>query len=119
MMTKRLTKLTAILALTAAVAGCESHAGNGALIGGAAGAGIGAIVGHNSHGRTGEGALIGGAVGALAGGVIGNEQDKAERRDEDRYARRSRYDRDRYQDDRYDRDDRYQSESGRYYEEER
>ena len=68
--------------------GCESHAGNGALIGGAAGAGIGAIIGNNSKGRTAEGALIGGAVGAIGGGLIGNEMDKKEarqREDDDRY----------------------------------
>jgi uncharacterized protein YcfJ len=71
----------------AGVAGCESKAGTGALIGGAAGAGIGAIVGHNSHGRTGSGALIGGAVGALGGALVGNEMDKKDkqeaRRDDD------------------------------------
>jgi len=46
--------------------GCETKAGTGALVGGAAGAGVGAIIGNNSHGRTGSGALIGGAVGASA-----------------------------------------------------
>lgn len=40
-----------------------------------AGAGIGAIVGHQS-GHTAEGALIGGAVGAGGGYIIGNEGDK-------------------------------------------
>jgi hypothetical protein len=59
--------------------GCQSHAGNGALLGGAIGAGTGAIIGHNSHGRTAGGALIGGAVGALAGGIIGDAQDRDER----------------------------------------
>jgi hypothetical protein len=66
--------------------GCSSNAGNGALLGGAAGAGLGAIIGHNSHGRTGSGAAIGGAVGALSGALIGNEMDKNERR-EDYYDR--------------------------------
>ena len=66
--------------------GCESHAGTGALLGGAAGAGIGAIIGHNSHGRTAEGALIGGAVGAIGGGLIGNEADKEDRYHRDRAA---------------------------------
>src|SRR5690348_5394624 len=73
--------------LLAGVAGCESNAGTGALVGGAAGAGIGAIIGHNSHGRTGSGALIGGAAGAIGGALIGNEMDKKEaaetRRDRD------------------------------------
>src|SRR5215212_7441338 len=80
-------------ALGLAAVGCESHAGNGALLGGAAGAGIGALVGSVSHARAGEGALIGGAIGAIGGGLIGNEQDKAERHG--RY-----YERDRYYDDR-------------------
>lgn len=74
--------------------GCETKAGSGALIGGAAGAGIGAIIGHNSHGRTGSGALIGGAVGAIGGALIGNEMDKNDRRaryDDRRNARESRY----------------------------
>ena len=68
----------------AAGTGCESHAGNAALIGGAAGAGIGAIIGHNSHDRAGEGALIGGAAGAIGGALIGNEMDKKEAREADR-----------------------------------
>jgi len=68
------------LQLLTVVAGCQSNAGNGALIGGAAGAGIGAIIGNNSHGRTMEGALIGGAIGAIGGGLIGNEMDKNDAR---------------------------------------
>ena len=72
--------------------GCETKAGTGALVGGAAGAGIGAIIGHNSHGRTGSGALIGGAVGALGGALIGNEMDKSDKKkeDEERYRERDR-----------------------------
>ena len=57
------------------VAGCESEAGKGAGIGSLAGAGLGAIVGHQS-GRTAEGALIGGAVGGGAGYMIGAEKDR-------------------------------------------
>ena len=94
-MKKALLSVVACGTLLAGVAGCESQAGTGALIGGAAGAGIGAIVGHNSHGRTGSGALIGGAVGAIGGALIGNEMDKKDaadaRRDrdyDDYYARR-------------------------------
>jgi surface antigen len=77
--------------LLGSTAGCETKAGTGALVGGAAGAGIGAIIGHNSHGRTGSGALIGGAVGALGGALIGNEMDKADRKkeEEDRYRDRA------------------------------
>ena len=74
------------LLFAAAVSGCQSDAANGALLGGAAGAGIGAIVGHNSHGRTVEGALIGGAIGAIGGGLIGNEMDKDEARQKQGYA---------------------------------
>jgi hypothetical protein len=47
----------------------------GAVIGGAAGAAIGGVIGHQKD-KTGKGALIGGAVGALAGAALGNEQDK-------------------------------------------
>lgn len=57
------------------VGGCQSDAGRGAGIGGLAGAGVGAIIGHQS-GHTTEGALIGGGVGAGAGYIIGNERDK-------------------------------------------
>jgi surface antigen len=63
----------------AGLTGCETKAGTGALIGGAAGAGLGAIVGKQSHGHTAGGALIGGAVGALGGALIGNEMDKNDR----------------------------------------
>jgi uncharacterized protein YcfJ len=74
-------KFALFAALAAAAAGCESKAANGALIGGAAGAGVGAIIGHNSHNRTAEGALIGGAAGAIGGGLIGNEMDKKDKRE--------------------------------------
>jgi hypothetical protein len=80
-MKRALLSVVACGVLGAGVIGCETKAGTGALVGGAAGAGIGAIVGHNSHGRTGSGALIGGAVGALGGALIGNEMDKADKRD--------------------------------------
>jgi TolA-binding protein len=51
--------------------GCESDAQTGALVGTAAGAGIGQAVGHDT-GST----LIGAGVGAGAGYMIGNESDK-------------------------------------------
>jgi outer membrane protein OmpA-like peptidoglycan-associated protein len=47
----------------------------GAAVGGAVGAGTGAIIGHQSDHEV-EGALIGGAVGAVAGGLIGAQLDK-------------------------------------------
>jgi hypothetical protein len=82
----------------ASTPGCATKAGTGALIGGAAGAGIGAIIGHNSHDRAGSGALIGGAVGAIGGAIVGNEMDKSDRKkaEEERYDNR----RDSYRDDR-------------------
>jgi len=52
-------------------AGCESDAQTGALIGTAAGAGIGQAIGRDT-GST----LIGAGVGGGAGYMIGNEQDK-------------------------------------------
>src|SRR5829696_4981177 len=71
--------------LTVGAVGCQTHSGTGALIGGAAGAGLGAAVGSHSHGRGGEGALIGGAIGALGGALIGGEQDRRERERASRY----------------------------------
>jgi|GEM_PF-733632 hypothetical protein len=85
-MKRALLSVVTLGVLGAAVAGCETKAGTGALIGGAAGAGIGAIVGKQSHGHTAGGAVIGGAVGALGGALIGNEMDKQDRAD----ARRDR-----------------------------
>ena len=55
--------------------GCESEAQTDALVGSAAGAGIGAIIG-NQSGKAGQGALIGGAVGGGTGYIIGSEKDK-------------------------------------------
>lgn len=53
------------------VGGCESDAQTGALIGTAAGAGVGQAIGRDT-GST----LIGAGVGGAAGYMIGNEQDK-------------------------------------------
>jgi hypothetical protein len=41
-----------LLACLGFATGCQTNAGSGALIGGAAGAGLGAVVGHQSHGNT-------------------------------------------------------------------
>ena len=57
------------------LSGCESDAQKGAAVGTLAGAGAGAIIGHQS-GNAGTGALIGGAVGAGGGYIVGNESDK-------------------------------------------
>jgi hypothetical protein len=69
-------------------AGCESpmtQSEKGALLGGAMGSGLGAIIGHKT-GSTGAGIAIGGATGALAGGLIGHANDqtdsKAQEQDE-------------------------------------
>jgi uncharacterized protein YcfJ len=53
------------------VSGCESDAQTGALIGTAAGAGVGQAIGRNT-----QSTLIGAGVGAGAGYMIGNESDK-------------------------------------------
>ena len=88
-----LLKITTAAGLLLGLAGCADNTGNGALIGGAAGAGLGAIIGNNSHGRTAEGALIGGAVGA-GGGALANKArekhdvKKREQRDEGYYDHR-------------------------------
>lgn len=80
---KRIAALPALcaLALTTMV-GCETmnNTEKGAVVGGAGGAGLGAIIG-NQVGHKGAGALIGGATGALFGGAVGKAKDNAEDRD--------------------------------------
>jgi uncharacterized membrane protein YsdA (DUF1294 family) len=49
-----------------------SHRKKGAVVGGLAGAGVGAVVSHHK----GKGALIGGAIGATAGYLHGRSKDK-------------------------------------------
>ena len=99
-MTGTWAKTTAVglaLATGAAFAGgCESKAGTGAIVGGAGGAGLGAIIGHQS-GHAGEGALIGGAVGAIGGGLVGHGMDESDKR---KAAEQRRYD-DGYRDREY------------------
>ena len=58
-------------------AGCESDAQTGALLGTAAGAGVGALAGGST-----EGTLVGAAVGGGVGYILGNEQDKKKTRAE-------------------------------------
>ena len=73
-MTKNLITILLVVAVglgLAFVAGCESDAQTGALIG----AGVGALAGQAIGGDT-EGTLIGAGVGAAGGYIIGNEQDK-------------------------------------------
>jgi hypothetical protein len=77
--------------------GCETKGQSGALMGGLGGAAVGAIIGHQS-GHAGTGALIGAAVGTGGGYIAGNEMDKADAREEARYQRATRVDREaRYQ----------------------
>ncbi len=75
--------LTAVaVGLALVLTGCETPSGRpdntatGALVGGAAGAGIGAIAGGH---EAGEGALIGGAIGALTGALVGHSIDQQHR----------------------------------------
>src|SRR5262249_34368704 len=67
--------------LLATAAGCatETHTGNGALLGGLLGTGVGALVGE-AVGSPGTGALIGAGVGAISGAAIGSEMDEMEAR---------------------------------------
>jgi outer membrane lipoprotein SlyB len=85
MLTSKAFRSVVITGLCAAITGCSSNAGNGALIGGAGGGLIGAGIGSMSHARAGEGALIGAAAGAIGGALIGGAMDKKER--EEREAR--------------------------------
>lgn len=74
---------TSVLAVGAlGFSGCSTGAGNGAIIGGATGAGAGLVL---THGHPG-GALLGGALGAITGAAIGSETDR------DRYYRSRYYD---------------------------
>src|SRR5262245_32698250 len=80
-MTRRFLTVTAALAVLPFGAGCSSmsHTAEGAGIGGAAGAGLGALIGKANNGKAGQGALIGGLAGATIGGLIGNEKDQQEK----------------------------------------
>jgi len=72
-------RLVTLAALAGLVAGCTTPSGqpdrtaNGALIGGASGAAIGALADRRAPG---VGALIGGAAGLIAGGLIGHSMDE-------------------------------------------
>ncbi|MGI6458579.1 MAG: glycine zipper domain-containing protein [Candidatus Hydrogenedentales bacterium] len=75
------TLITLALAATVATAlmGCNTTpVQDGAVFGGALGAGTGAILGHQV-GKQGEGALIGAGLGALTGALVGDQIDKAGR----------------------------------------
>ena len=79
-MAKRFLIILIVAALSlglAFVAGCESDAQTGALIGTAVGAGAGQAIGGDT-----EATLIGAGVGAIGGYIIGNEKDKAKEKTE-------------------------------------
>lgn len=67
-----------LLGMALLLSGCRSpyRADQGALVGGAIGAGTGAIVGNAIGGAGPAGALIGAGVGALSGGLVGSELDQ-------------------------------------------
>lgn len=69
----------AVLSTSLLLIGCGSHTADDALMGGAAGAGAGALIG----GPVGAG--VGGAVGAGTGALIGSHQDKQDREDGTEY----------------------------------
>ena len=72
-------KLLTLLGLLAVFTGCTTPNGrpdytaNGAFIGGASGAAIGALADRRAPGA---GALIGGAAGLIAGGLVGHTMDQ-------------------------------------------
>lgn len=73
---KRIFSVLVVLAVVSCgCASSENNAVGGAVVGGAVGAGAGAIIGHQS-GRAGGGALIGGALGALTGALVGTNTPK-------------------------------------------
>lgn len=68
--------MSGALLSAALIAGCESANGHeGAVIGGAAGAAGGALIGSAAagHGNRGTGAVIGGVIGGAAGAVAGDQ----------------------------------------------
>ncbi|GAB4187051.1 MAG: hypothetical protein Tsb0015_05390 [Simkaniaceae bacterium] len=62
------------LSTIAVLAGCESKAGTGALVGGGLGAGVGALAGG------GTGAAIGAGAGVVGGAIVGAALDASDRR---------------------------------------
>ena len=89
-----------------AVTGCSrplSNTEKGALLGGAGGAGVGALIGK------GKGAAIGGAAGAVGGAIIGSQMDQGgyEQYGDDRYyeeQRRREYEQQRLEEERWRRE---------------
>ena len=67
---KKLIAILLILAILVVVSGCETKSQTGALIGGAAGAGVGQAVGGDTTGT-----LIGAGAGAGLGYIIGGQME--------------------------------------------
>ncbi|PCJ62756.1 MAG: hypothetical protein COA73_05955 [Candidatus Hydrogenedentota bacterium] len=63
-----------LVSISVLASGCATTpVEHGVLTGGALGAGLGAIIGHQS-GRQGEGALIGAGIGAITGALLADER---------------------------------------------
>jgi outer membrane protein OmpA-like peptidoglycan-associated protein len=78
MRTIRFSAATAVMALTVLQLSACASWGNrekGAVVGAAAGAGVGAVIG-NQTGSTARGAISGAVVGGAAGAVIGHQMDQ-------------------------------------------
>lgn len=71
MKTKLMVYIVGVALIATTLSACTTTQ-KGAALGGALGAGAGAIIG-NQSGKEGEGALIGAAGGALAGALIGDQ----------------------------------------------
>ena len=68
-------KLLALALLPAALVGCQTGEGTGALVGGGAGAAAGNLIAKATHGSRTAGTVIGGAVGAIGGAIAGKAHD--------------------------------------------
>ncbi|MCA9114687.1 MAG: hypothetical protein KDA79_06340 [Planctomycetaceae bacterium] len=80
---KHTARVVCLCSLTSLVlVGCQNlnKTQKGAALGTAAGAGLGAIIGHQTGNRD-LGALIGAGVGGVGGALVGNAQDAADERD--------------------------------------
>lgn len=93
-------KLVGSMAVLLGLAGCANMNATqkGAVIGGAGGAGLGAVIGHQ-FGSSGAGAVIGGLAGTAAGALGGNMKDEADRRDA--WRQQAIYERQRAENERY------------------
>jgi hypothetical protein len=74
-MLKRLLIVALFFTFFVARADAQNYRRRGVIVGGLAGAAIGAAIGDKGNNET-TGALIGGAIGAVAGGTIGNQKDQ-------------------------------------------